>query len=157
MRAVFDVDGTLADCSHRLHHIQGPDGDPNRHKDWEGFYKNMEYDLPILPICNLYKALSRDGWWLEIWTGRQEKYQKQTFEWMHCQALPLPHRIRMRPDNDYIQDNRLKLSWYKEYKEGLKKFPNSTRIQFIVEDRPRIVRALREAGATVLAVADKEF
>ncbi len=33
---IFDIDGTLADCSHRLHHIQK---DP---ADWDGFYEACE-------------------------------------------------------------------------------------------------------------------
>ena len=36
MRAVIcDIDGTLADVQHRLHHLEG---DP---KDWDGFFAEM--------------------------------------------------------------------------------------------------------------------
>ncbi len=43
---VFDIDGVLADCSHRLHYIQGDN------KDYESFYSYDEVlkDMPILAL-----------------------------------------------------------------------------------------------------------
>lgn len=47
---VFDIDGVLADCSHRLKYIQGED------KDYDSFYSYDEI-LKDKPILNLDKIL----------------------------------------------------------------------------------------------------
>lgn len=47
---VFDIDGVLADCSHRLKYIQGKD------KDYDSFYSYDEI-LKDKPILNLDKIL----------------------------------------------------------------------------------------------------
>ena len=39
---VFDIDGTLADCSQRLHHIQ------KSPPDWDSFFAETEKDEPIM-------------------------------------------------------------------------------------------------------------
>jgi len=37
---IFDIDGTLSDNSHRQHFLE------QKHKDWEGFFKECEKDKP---------------------------------------------------------------------------------------------------------------
>ena len=37
---IFDIDGTLADCSHRLHHVTGDK------RDWNKFFAEMSEDPP---------------------------------------------------------------------------------------------------------------
>ena len=50
---VFDIDGVLADCSHRLKYIQGKD------KDYDKFYSDEEImkDRLILDITDIIIAL----------------------------------------------------------------------------------------------------
>jgi len=38
---IFDVDGTLANCEHRMHWIR------HRPKNWAAFNRAMPYDTPI--------------------------------------------------------------------------------------------------------------
>ena len=38
---IFDLDGTLADCAHRLHHIQ------KEQKDWKAFFAAVGADIVI--------------------------------------------------------------------------------------------------------------
>lgn len=57
---LFDIDGTLADLTHRLHHIQPPlmaDGHYGP-KDWDAFFAACKDDKPILHICDLARTLS---------------------------------------------------------------------------------------------------
>lgn len=44
---LFDIDGTIADISHRIHHIKGET------KDWRSFFAACDGDLPILHIIEL--------------------------------------------------------------------------------------------------------
>lgn len=49
---LFDIDGTLSDLTHRLHHIQ------KEPKDWNAFFDGCGDDAPIKHIVNL--AISLD-------------------------------------------------------------------------------------------------
>jgi FMN phosphatase YigB (HAD superfamily) len=43
MKAIlFDVDGTLANCEHRVHHVQ------NGNRDWNKFFAEMHLESPKL-------------------------------------------------------------------------------------------------------------
>ena len=45
---VFDIDGTLADLSHRLKWVQGEE------KNWDKFYEEVEKDDVIEPVAQLF-------------------------------------------------------------------------------------------------------
>ena len=52
---IFDIDGTLADASHRLHHIQ------NGNKDWDAFFarapaRARNAILQVLSRCHNYNC-----------------------------------------------------------------------------------------------------
>lgn len=48
MRAVvFDIDGTLSDASHRLHHVTGGN------RNWDAFFTEMAADPVVEPIRDL--------------------------------------------------------------------------------------------------------
>ena len=51
MTYIFDIDGTLADCSHRLHYISG------ENKDWDTFYKECVNDKPIMDVVEILWSL----------------------------------------------------------------------------------------------------
>ena len=50
---VFDIDGTLSDPAHRLHHIRGES------VDWDAFFAACDQDAPIPHMVDLFKGL----WW----------------------------------------------------------------------------------------------
>jgi hypothetical protein len=55
MDVVVDLDGTLADCTHRLHHIRG-----ERAKNWDAFFAACHLDQPNPAIVALAKALHKE-------------------------------------------------------------------------------------------------
>ena len=64
MKYIFDIDGTLADCSQRLHFIQPPEGlvhfepgETDWKPDWESFYKDCVNDKPIALTIEVLRAL----------------------------------------------------------------------------------------------------
>lgn len=56
MKAViFDIDGTLADLSHRLHHVSG------KPKNWDAFFAEADRDALIVPMRDLAQMLAAAG------------------------------------------------------------------------------------------------
>ncbi|MEE1225907.1 MAG: hypothetical protein UHM08_02270, partial [Bacteroidales bacterium] len=98
MKYIFDIDGTLADCSQRLHFIQ------QEKPDWESFYKDCVNDKPILPVVELTQILKDSYQDLIFVTGRPEKYMEETTEWL-CNQLETDCIILfMRKDGDHRPD-----------------------------------------------------
>ena len=82
---IFDIDGTLADCSQRLHFILPKEedlkGDIDLDKiapDWESFYEACIDDKPIEGVIETLKLLSFTGIKILLVTGRPKKYLAQT-------------------------------------------------------------------------------
>lgn len=79
---IFDVDGTIADNSHRVPHIQG------NKKNWDLYNKGILLDTPIQPIINM---LNHFGLVLPviILTGRLNKQRTDTMSWIN-RYVPFP-------------------------------------------------------------------
>lgn len=143
---VFDLDGTLADNSARLHHITG------ENKDWDAYTAECKNDKPITPVINTMLTLLKGGAKVEIWTGRNESARADTLRWLR-QACGwyfwTPVRLVMRPDNDYTSNEKLKLLWLlqldpPEY-EGF-------HIGGLFDDQPKTIQAFRDANIPVFDV-----
>ena len=89
MDVVFDIDGTLADCSHRLPFITDmsqwaqPQGKLPR-PNWEEFLspERVAKDKPILPMWHLLASLLMNGHRALFITGRSEHLRQTTLEWL---------------------------------------------------------------------------
>lgn len=144
---IFDIDGTLADASHRIHLIA------KHPKDWEKFFSHSEMmqDRPIFAALQLVVAAHNAGHKISFLTGRPERTRSTTINWLSCYGVPWSINIDllMREDGNHENDNVLKLRILEQID------PN--RESVIFEDRSRIVRALRDAGYRVYQVADGDF
>ena len=147
MRIIFDLDGTLADISHRLHFIKGEE------KDWEGFFAACFGDRPILPACNLFMILSHHPKVnVEIWTGRSSGVRVQTRNWLGVhvpEAQPL--KLLMRAHGDHQPDVELKRAWLHNLRE------NDEDVDLVFEDRDAVVKMWREEGVSCYQVAAGDF
>lgn len=77
MRIIFDLDGTLANLEHRLHHIQ------QKPKNWDRFFTECDKDERIYSVCNVFDALVADrNSQVEIWSGRSSIALDQTVKWL---------------------------------------------------------------------------
>jgi predicted kinase len=153
MRAIIcDLDGTLADCRHRLHHVL-----PGAKRDWNEFFAEMSADTVIRPVRDLLEmvgAADHEGYDCAIVfsTGRPEDYRPQTDHWLYTH---LPHRAQgyrlyMRPANDTRPDHVVK-------REMLDRIRDDGYDPFIViDDRPSVVAMWREAGLVCLQAAPGE-
>ena len=77
MRAViFDIDGTLANTSHRLHYVTGGA------RDWPAFFGAMADDTLVEPIREVLRALLRSHNAVLLCSGRPEDYRAATEAWL---------------------------------------------------------------------------
>lgn len=145
MAFIFDIDGTLADCSQRLHFIQ------QEKPDWESFYKDCMNDKPIAPVVELAYTLSMFYSKLIFVTGRPEKYMFETTEWLCDQFNADTVTLFMRKDGDHRPDYIVK----KEiYEENIKDYYP---IDGVFEDRKQCVDMWRSLGLTCYQVADGNY
>ena len=149
---IFDLDGTLCNIDHRLHHLEK--------SRWDLFFEACVDDEPVPDVINLFNDLVRDFHRVEIWSGRSDAVIRQTHEWLDKHLLqdmdivdvdlkgaPSNYLTRMRQDGDFTPDDQLKKSWMKNH---LKTGPKPT---MIFDDRQRVVDMWREMGITCAQVA----
>lgn len=147
MNIVFDLDGTLADCRHRVHFVTGEE------KNWDSFYAACGSDDPIWPIVYAFKACLVAGHRVEIWSGRREDMRSTTYVWFKRHGISLEGvaALRMRPKDDHSEDCDLKRSWLKAAMAADQK-PD-----LVFEDRQQVVDMYRAEGILVAQVAEGKF
>lgn len=146
MNTVFDLDGTLADGAHRLHHIQ------KSPKDWDSFFKDCVDDKPIEPMRALYNELARRNHLVAIWTGRSVAVYNETCEWLSKHRFFVSTSIRMRPEGVFTPDTELKETWLKEFRDE-----TGEDIDLVFEDRKRVIDMWRRNGVVACQVAEGDF
>lgn len=138
-----DLDGTLSDTTHRLHHIRG------RRRDYDAFFAASGEDEPIEPVIELVNALKLAGKEIHIITGRREDTREITEAWLELHDVSYD-RLLMRPESDRTPDHVLKRHWFEsDY--------DPADILLALEDRDRVVQMYRELGITCLQVAEGDF
>ena len=147
MKVIFDIDGTIADCSHRLHLIT------DKPKQWDKFHAECVNDKPIERILELLQAIRDDQDRKIVFiTTRPYSSEDATRHWIKTHTgLVSSYQIFMRKDGDYRPDDIIKLEILE--RENIK----PEEVLFIVEDRKRVVDAYRKAGYTVLQCADGDY
>lgn len=142
---IFDLDGTLADCTHRLKYIQGEE------KDWDAFHHNTSKDSAILPTIEILNALS-DRNPIYIVTGRNDVAEEDTRRWLFKYGVKFDVLV-MRSENDRRHDTVIKREWLRKFRE---ENPNR-KIQGVFEDRQQVVDMWREEGLICYQVAPGDF
>ncbi len=139
---IFDLDGTLADDSHRWHHV-------SKSGDWEAYYAEASADTPIQHVIEVAKALYAAKFEIIIITGRSESIRAETEQWL-LQHGVLFRELIMRKRTDRRRNSELKL-------EALEDLILRGYLPLMVfEDLPAAVRTYRLAGVPCAQVADPE-
>ena len=138
---LVDIDGTLADVRHRLHHIQGPG-----RKNWKAFFEAMDRDAPIASTIAWVQALAPNHD-IVITTGRPEAYRTRTIAWLKKHDIPF-NDVFMRRDGDHRPDYEIK-------KEALERWPKK-RIKLVIEDRPPVCEMWLQQGIRCVLVQSDE-
>lgn len=77
----FDIDGVLANHSHRKHLVAG------QTKNWAAYNEAAAADPPIEAMVAVARALSSQYPIVYV-TGRSEAYREQTLAWLRGHGLP---------------------------------------------------------------------
>lgn len=92
---LWDVDGVLADITHRLHLCPGRPGATNT--AWDVYHERYLDDPPILGNVQLAKLLHAGGYNNVLVTNRPEQERRRLEWWLGEQGVPY-HQIFMRED-----------------------------------------------------------
>jgi hydroxymethylpyrimidine pyrophosphatase-like HAD family hydrolase len=144
---IVDIDGTVADCSHRLHHIM------KTPKDHDAFYEACDQDEPIHEIIHLVETLHRAGYFVIFMTGRPHRIYTKTRDWINRHMhLEDKYTLLMRQNGDHRQDSVIKSELYQKYISW------KYTVDFVIEDRASVVKMWRElAGLRCLQVDEGDF
>ena len=142
---IFDIDGTLANISHRQHWVA------TKPRNWVAFKQGIPHDKPHDDIIWLLKILST-ATRIMIVSGREgsEISKKHTEDWLHQHNIAY-EELHMRPDKDYRDDSIVK----REILADLRARHGEPLMVF--DDRDRVVKMWREEGVRCLQVAPGDF
>jgi uncharacterized HAD superfamily protein len=138
---LVDIDGTLADVRHRLHHIRG-----GGRKNWKAFFEGMDRDTPIASIIAWVQSLVPQHE-IVILTGRPEQYRARTIAWLNKQQVPFDVLV-MRGNGDHRPDYEMK-------RDVLDRVPKH-RIKLVIEDRPPVCDMWLKQGVRCVLVNSDE-
>lgn len=145
---VFDIDGTLADCSHRLHHVKKPKGEK---KNWPAFFAGILDDEVIESTLLIYEALKQMNEPILLCTGRPETYRRDTEQWLYVNGIRGYKALIMRGEKDSRPD-------FVSKKEALLDYLGHDKISSVTaifEDRLQVCEAWRELGIPVFVCGDE--
>ncbi len=145
---IFDIDGTLADVSHRRHHVAGGK------REWDQFFDKMVDDPPLADVCFLAEALADWAFYdpdqlkLFVFSGRPETHRAQTMQWLYDNVPALmgnTEAVLMRAAGDYRPDTEVK----REMLHGIQ--GQGYNVRLVIDDRPSVIEMWKSEGLTVLA------
>ncbi len=141
---IFDIDGTLADCAHRIHHITGDK------KEWAAFFTLCAADAPIPHVVRLAVTLFDADQQIVYVSGRSDECRAQTLTWLAQFGLP-EAPLYMRKAGDHRNDDIVKSELMDALlADGLKPI-------MVFEDRARVVKMWRARGVPCAQVAEGDF
>jgi len=141
---IFDIDGTLADTTHRKHHVE------QRPKDWKAWNAAMHLDGQRPAIIKLARELAKSHR-LVLCTGRHEEFRDVTSKWLANVADIWFSDLYMRADGDFRDDAIVKSELLDRIiADGYEPW-------LVVDDRDKVVAMWRERGLDCLQCAPGNF
>lgn len=151
---ICDIDGTLADATHRMKHLQG------EKKDWKSFFAEMHRDTPIAETISTLCNYVEQGYEIFLVSGRPDDHREVTEAWLTLSVFqefpngmgrPLPYSaLFMRKAGDSRQDDIVKQEIYDRH------FKDKYPVHLVIDDRPSVIRMWRSNGLDVLDVGKGE-
>lgn len=142
---VYDLDGTITDCSHRVHLAQAG--------LWEEFNAEAVDDKLRPDVALVMKALEED-YSTMIVTGRDVKYRKLTLDWLWTKGITVDVLL-MREKDDYRSDHEVKIALLEKFFGNKASVLNS--VMMCLDDRDKVVEALRNYGLRVWQVRQGDY
>ena len=140
---IVDLDGTLADITHRRIYVEG------KKKDWKNFNKNIIKDDLNVWCREIIRRMISDHHVLLV-SGRTDELREETEEWLKKHDVPYTDLI-MRKQSDHRDDTIVKKEIFEE------KIKPQYNVLFVIDDRAKVVRMWREIGLICLQCDWGEF
>lgn len=141
---VCDIDGTIADLTHRRRYAKGPE------KNWARFFSLLGEDTPRMDVYKQALAVAQaNDAHLVLVSARPDTYRAETIEWLRKYNMMDWVHILMRKGHDKRQDTQVKSDIYDKY---LSRY----QIIEVFDDRPSVIRMWREKGLNVTDVGNGE-
>lgn len=143
---ICDIDGVLADCSHRLHYL--------KERNYEAFYSvaNIMEDKLITRGDRMVDMMA-SSWGsrcLCLLTGRPERTRKITEMWLSYMGVRYT-KIYMRKDGDHRPSPEVKVDLIKEMmKEN--RISDLTLSGYFIDDDPENVKAVCKAFPNITGI-----
>lgn len=131
---ICDLDGTLADIVHRNPYDAS----------------TCERDTLNLAVGNLLKLYHKQNYKILLVSGRKDEYKAPTLRWLKKHGIEFDHLL-MRKSGDMRKDSIIKEEIYDE------DIKDKFFVEFILDDRPQVIRMWRSLGLTVFQLDDQEF
>jgi len=131
---VFDIDGTIADSTHRVNFLK------QEIPDWDNFLNHCNEDTPIKWTIRLLKLIKGLNYQIYLVTGRTDNIRNKTIDWLRRYNIPFD-KLFMRKTGDYRHDHEIKFELIKDFIDN---------IWFAIEDKQSVVDKFRELGINVL-------
>jgi uncharacterized HAD superfamily protein len=148
MKAIIvDIDGTLADITHRAHFVNNANGK----KDWGSFNRTAHRDALKTDVAKAVDLYYAAGIPVILVTGRFQAMSDATTKWLH------KHNVRysalfMRPDGDYRSDHIIKEEIYLQQIKA-----RGFEVIGAFDDRDRVVEMWRKLGLTCFQVQRGDY
>lgn len=142
MLIVFDIDGTLANCQHRIHYVR------TKPKNWAAFDAGIPNDTVIPQVAKIFEQFVNTDHDVILASGRNEKSRTATEKWLHANNIKHYQKLYMRKEDDFRSDvivkqeillNEIVADWGKK--------PD-----MVFDDRPGVVQMWRDNGIFVFDV-----
>jgi phosphoglycolate phosphatase-like HAD superfamily hydrolase len=153
MLVIFDLDGTLADCGHRMHHIMPkPPVDPvtgkKNKRRYDLFHHACVDDTLIEPVAHFYRTFVADpSVTVVVLSGRDAATLDKTVKWFEDNRLPMPDEMILKQGDQMHPDVEQK-RFHADRLE--KKYGKS--VTMVFEDRDRVVEMWKARGTFVFNV-----
>ena len=136
--AVFDLDGTLTDTRHRLHHIE------DRPRRWVAFFAAAGRDGTHPEGLAALRTAAGAGCGIVYLSGRPERLRQVTEQWLRRHDCP-DGPLLLRADRDFTSAVDFKL-------RALRSLAATSRLVLLVDDDPDVVAAVRQRPGLVAQV-----
>ena len=140
---LLDLDGTVADLSHRLHYIK------NGNRDWKSFFAEVGKDKPIWQVIDVVRALHDEGHYIVAVSGRSNVCEKETIQWLYDNEVPFDD-LYMRQEGDYRPDTIVKEEILHQLRE------EGYNPWLAIDDRNRLAKMWRSHGIKTFLCDDWE-
>lgn len=145
---ICDLDGTLADLTHRLHYVKNEN---KKHNRWDLFNKEVGKDSLHHWCAELVCSIKDTGYHVVYCSGRGDSARADTETWLENNKVDVHTDLFMRHRNDYRQDYIIK-----EVILDFEILPRYS-VLFAVDDRLQVTQMWRRRGIVCLQCAPGDF